>query len=762
MDDAAQHTTSGRTDRASAAAVADGSAMGDRRRRPWLAAPIAGCALAGAGLHASGLAATWPALATLFTAPVAVAALVPACASRGTGSTVAAGLVLSPFAVGGAWIAAALTLGALGLERDPAAFGAGASALALLAAGLGAWFGAARREERTGAGLPTSGRALAAALLLVLGLASAAPWFGGGPRLPAAGAAPDARAAANGNGHLEGAVLDRFLAQAHAARALERGVLPQGDPALAGAPAVERPVAASLRAAWGRTLGLGPFALGAAEALWLVLVVGGAAASFARPRGGGLGVLAPSLAGGAALVGLAAPRLVAAWLPGAWLSGADLPSLTRFAAGDDGALALGLVAAGLALWRAGLLRSPEHESPRPRAAGRWLPAVVLALAALLVPWVGAVGLAVAALASLRGPRPVDRLLPLALAALPGAALAPLPWPAPTTAPGGFAAVGPLLVLAVLAVAWGRGGSSTAASPSARPFPRPSADLRLAAAALVVGAVASSWAGGSAALLALVAAAVPALGLAAAARPGFGALCLVAGLVPMARDLAAGFERGAGPALLGDAGVHRVAARGDRPERVAAAWADAPPPRVFAPTWSPPTDVAERHADDWRALWTYLGTAAELRALDPVLLVEPDAPGPRYGGGARVVLGGGADPIHEGVLLAGIQPYVVRAARPAAHDARPTPGERVDTAAAHLSRSALVAPVHRRRLDALERPVLVPVGPEQRARLRGLEPRLVQLGARELWRRGEVAVFGLPADAFAALPAADGERDGRSP
>ncbi|QDU85711.1 hypothetical protein Pla163_28440 [Planctomycetes bacterium Pla163] len=551
------------------------------------------------------------------------------------------------------------------------------------------------------------------AVALVLAGLAAAPWLGAGP---------------SSTGALDPDLAERFLLAAASTTELAFD-----DPQLANAAPLASRARAHLDGVLGAALHLGPFAAAGFQTLWSVLALGLAGASFVarrRPRARAALATAPLVA----VFGAVAAGAVASQVADPFL---------RAASDHTFAAVLALVVTGLVAWRESAAGDPVQRG--------WLglSAVTFATAFVLDPWIGAVALATAAVASARGPHAVDRLLALVLAAIPALALPLVGWPEPTTAPGGFVAIGPILVLAVAATALVRAPQRSAAERAASHAPSAGDDLRLAAATLAIGSLAASWAGGGAALAALLAsgsvAALTIVGAWPRAQWILVALCAVAAFGP-ARDALAAARA---TTVLEDAGPVRLGVRLDAPDVVRAAWEGEPGPDVYDPHWREPLDSQTQDAADWAALWTTLQRDVALRALDPVLLVDPRAPGPRYAGGAEVSAARGVP--HEGALLANLDLFVVSNTelRDLPSDV-PTAAQRLETVAELLGDDGVIAGVHRRRLEALARPFVVPVGPQQRERVRGLDLRLVQFGCVELVRHGAVSLYGWPAASFDAL------------
>lgn len=577
--------------------------------------------------------------------------------------------------------------------------------------------------------------AAAVSLALLLAVVAASPWFGAGPlgAGPLGAGSPGAGSLGAGlsdSGPPASGALDAELATRFARAAAATSEVRFDDPTLANAAPLANRARAHLEGVIGSALHLGPFAATAFATAWGVFALGLAGALFVARRAG------------SSRARIASAPLVAVF--GAVAAGSFAAPvadpLLRAARSDGFAPVLALVVTGLWAWRDGA-------APGRDARGwRQLSAVALGLAFVLDAWVGALGLAIAAVASARGPHAVDRLLALVLAALPALALPLVGWPVPTTAPGGFVVIGPILVLAVVANAFRRGPG---ASGSAIRTAAQGDELRLVAATLVFGSLAASWAGGGAALAALLAAGtVAALALVVAwprAQWVLVALCAFASLGPARNAL----EAAGTTSLLVDEGPSRLGVRLDAPEVVRAAWDGEPGPAIFDPRWKEPLESQTKDAADWATLWATLRDDAALRALDPVLLVEPGVPGPRYAGGGSLALAHGMPP--EGALLANLDLFVVEDShtRPVPPDL-PSAARRLETVAALLGDDGVVIGMHRRRLEALARPFVIPVGPQQRARVRGLDQRLVQFGCVELARYGDVALYGWPARSFDAL------------
>lgn len=561
----------------------------------------------------------------------------------------------------------------------------------------------------------TPGRALLAVHLLALlaGAGAAAVWLGAGPNFGGLGP------------HVWGT--PRFALVA----AAERALVPL-SPWQAGEALPVPPVLAMLRAALAELVGAGPLALAAGEAAWavgVVLLTAGhlAAAVFRR----GLATLAASV------VGVAAPAGVALVFD---------PTSTRLSA----ALALLDRTSVLALAAVAAL-AHLHGDPARAGTAPWrvLAALCLGLAFLIDPWLGGGALATAALAAATGPGAVVRLLPLALAALPGASVVVAALPPRSVEPGGFVENGAWLVAALVLVPLTARGRSDGA--------RVRELARLVAAATAVAAVASSWAGGAPAraLLELLAGlgAVSACGALASrvdrSRAGLAAALLLVALAASAGSAAVptaarAFElaRGAGPFLDGADG--RLELHRDDPAEVAAAFASRPGPDVYDPHWREPTHVEGLEAGDFAALWSHLARHAPLRAARPVLVVDVARPGVRHAGGVRLSDAGRP---HEAAALAALDLFVDRV-----HPAwRGTPGEHEARVLAATSLFGEEPPgrATRARFEALGRPVLIPIGPAQRAAVRAsarvdVERRLFEFGCAELARFGEVALFVWPA------------------
>jgi|GEM_PF-4419541 len=575
----------------------------------------------------------------------------------------------------------------------------------------------AASTELRGDGPDPFGRTAHDALLgpIVLAVAVALPWLGAGPIVasygPDAPDAPDAvaRSIEPSTGSLPAPLLERFVETSAAARTFGDAPVLGADPWLAGAAFDGAAVAATLRASWGTVLALGPFALGGVEAGLCLLLVGLGAASF------GLGS-ARGLAWGAVFFAPSVPGLFDAD------AGA---SLVRWGSGEARILASAFAFVAACAW----LRGASSGSWRVAAA------VPLAVAFAIDAWIGGVAIAALTLASLFGPRAIDRLLPVLAAAIPGLLVSTPDWPDRSVAAGGFVGLGAVIVACVLVLVVRRTAGDRA---------------RLALATLIVGAVAASWAGGVDANAALFLLASIAVAAAWGTDTVAAYAVVLAGAMAGLPDLVDAVDARADRSLFVDAGPHRVAVRVDPEEVVDAAWAGAPPPTVFDPSWVEPVGVSDPHAHDWAALWANLATDRDLRALDPVLLVLPRAVAPRYAGGVRTDLAVDGARVHEGVLLSGLDAWLAHTGIAADRAVLPPVDDRLETLEALLDDDALVGPVHRRRLDASPRPFVVPVGPEQRDRVRALERRLLELGGTELWRRGEVALFGLPRAAFAAI------------
>jgi hypothetical protein len=556
--------------------------------------------------------------------------------------------------------------------------------------------------------------ALRSALVVALALAglAAAPWVGAGPTTAGA--------------------LDHDLAERFVLAAASTTELDFDDPLLANVAPLAPRAPAHLDGVLGEALFLGPFAASAFQTLWSVFALGLAGALFVvrrRPAARAAVATAPLVA------------VFGAVAAGAVTSPVADPML-RAASDHTFAPVLALLVTGLWTWR--------ESAAGARVDRGWLglSGVAFALAFALDSWIGALALALAAVASARGPHAIDRLLALVLAAIPALALPLVGWPEPTTAPGGFAAIGPILVLATVATALRRGSRPARAQRADSGALVVGDDLRLAAATLVSGSLAASWAGGGAALAALLACGTVAALVLVRAWPRaqwiLVALCAVAAVGPARDALAAARST----SVLVDAGPLRLGVRLDAPDVVRAAWDGEPGPGVFDPRWKEPLDSQTKDASDWAALWNMLQNDAALRALDPILLVAPGAPGPRYGRGASVSTARAAP--HEGALLANLDLFVVAdtPTRDVSSDV-PSAAQRLETVAELLGDDGVIAPVHRRRLEALARPFVVPVGPQQRARVRGLDRRLVQFGCIELVRCGEVSLYGWPASSFDA-------------
>lgn len=605
-----------------------------------------------------------------------------------------------------------------------------AAAVALLGVALVGWFGRPRArsvptelpgEEPE----PFGGSRSDAFAAAVFAVAVVLPWFGAGPLGSSFDDAPEPGEASAGT--LSQPLLERFVETAAAARALEaashdggaQGAIgfTAGDPWFAGAASTD--VAAILRASWGEVLAIGPFGLGGVEAYLCFLLVALGATSFGLANGRGFAWVA-------VILGVSVPNLIEAG------SGA---SLLRWGSGEARILASALAFVAAGAWLRGATNG----------AWRIATALPLAVAFAVDGWVAGAVLAALALASLVATAPIDRLIPLLVAAIPGLLVNAPDWPQRGTEASGFVGLGALIVVCALALVLRRRGDDR---------------TRLALSLLVVGAAAASWAGGTEANAVLFLFASIAIAAAYDALSWGALLVGLFGLWASSDDLAQVKDASDRPSLFVDAGPQRIAVRVDPRATIDAAYAGAPPPSVYDPRWSDPTDVAEPHAMDWVALWTHLSTDEGLRALEPILLLLPHENAPRYAGGERVVLERDGRPVHEGVLLAGLDAWLAQStdggAGPGAAptSGEPTPDQRAQTLEALFESPSLVGPVHRRRLEASPRPFVVPVGPEQRQRLRALERRLVELGGVELWREGEVALFGLPRSAFPVPPLPD--------
>jgi len=502
----------------------------------------------------------------------------------------------------------------------------------------------------------------------------------------------------------------------------------------AGAELPAPPVLAQARAALGRVLDVGPFALAASEAAWAAFVALLALLHLAAkcfPRG------AVVLASVCAAVG--APAGVARLVD----SASDLVGARIAFLAPSSCVALALV--GL---YAHLSGSAHH--PRPFA---WRAVAATSFAAVFLAdvWIGGAFLAAAVVSACASRAAVERVLVLAVAALPGAlvslgALRAAP-------PRALDATGPLATLAwfaaalVLVFVARRAGRANTHAVELAKF--------VAASALVLAAVVA-WRG--VAVHALVGwlavpaalASVGALGL-LVRRSMFGVVAGVAVLGVLALGahglrptLTHGFDLRHGAAPVVDAGVLQLAPRRDDPERVASAWSGAPPPNIIDPRWRPPLDVESLEAADMADLWHLLATDERVRALQPVLLVDVVRPGVRWAGGAALTFDGR---MHEAAYLAALDLFVDRP-----HAAWRGNGEEHDarTLVAHsIFDEEGPGRAARSRFEALGRPVLLVIGPAQRSAARAaanvdLERRLIEFGCAPARTCGAVTLFVWPA------------------
>jgi hypothetical protein len=502
----------------------------------------------------------------------------------------------------------------------------------------------------------------------------------------------------------------------------------------AGAELPAPPILAQARAALGRVLDVGPFALAASESAWAAFVALLALLHLAAkclPRG--FAVVASVFAAIGAPAG--ALRLVD--------SASDLVGARIAFLDQSSCVALALV--GLFAHVSG---SAHHNRP---SAWRVVAAVCFAAAFLADVWIGGAFLAAALVSACASRAAVERVLVLVVAALPGALvslgnlrgappraldaaplLATLPW---------FAAA---LVLVFVARRTGR--ANTHAVELAK----------FVAASALVAAVGAWWRGAAAhtivGWLALPAtlASVGALAL-LVRRSKFGvfASVAVAGVLALSAHgpyptLTRGLELGRGTAPVVDAGVLQLAPRRDDPERVAQAWSGAPPPNVFDAGWRPPIDVESLEAADMADTWRLLATDERVRALRPVLLVDVARPGVRWAGGAVLTFDGR---MHEAAYLAALDLFVDRP-----HAAWRGNGEE------HVARTLVAhsffgeegpGRAARSHLEALGRPVLLVIGPAQRSAARAaanvdLERRLIEFGCAPVRTCGAVTLFVWPA------------------
>ncbi|MEZ5978928.1 MAG: hypothetical protein R3F34_11985 [Planctomycetota bacterium] len=515
--------------------------------------------------------------------------------------------------------------------------------------------------------------------------------------------------------------------------AARRG-LPPTSPFEAGAglPGLEAVHVA--RAAWCELGGLGPRAEAAAEAsvfLFVLALAGAYLAAAVGRRGAG------SLAG--ALVAGLAPFVL----------GVDPGVL----AGTSAAF-VGLVAS----WH-GAGTGAEGEGRGP-LGWRLVAAFSLGCALLLAPAAGSAGLVVAVLAAIAGPAAVDRILPLLVAAVPGA------WNlaeelAETEATGPPAPVfGVRLAAAFVLVA--------AACALLVPRERRARALVLVfvvAAAISGAALAATLPESHGHAVFALDATFGAVLLAAALGAGTekraatldvrrvaSALALVAlvGACVVAAHprLDAAIERARRPSALVDVGPGRVAPIEDSAERIAQAFAGAPPETVYDPRWKEPRDVESPDGPERADVLRFLAEDGRVRRADPVVVVDPTATTPRYGRGVELR---DARLPHEVSAIAQLDVYVDRIR---AGSAPPTPehAERTAAVSALLRDDQFLTPVMRRGFTSLGRPVVLVVG----ARERRLSHRVrvdrapEELGFVRARSFGDTVLYAWPAEFAAEL------------
>lgn len=497
------------------------------------------------------------------------------------------------------------------------------------------------------------------------------------------------------------------------------------------------PVFAQARAALARVLDVGPLALASAEAAWAMFTLLLALAHVAArcfPRGVAVFV--------GVCAAFAAPAGVASVV-------APVAAITRDALGGRIAFLDQTSAAALAL--VGLyahLAGAAHVA-RP-GAWRAVAGVCLGTAFLADVWIGGAFLGAALVAACTNRAALERALVLAAAALPGA-LVTL---------GSLRGVPPRALEATdVAYAAGWFAAALVFVFVARRSQRANADAvelaKFVGASALLAAALVAWLGAAAHAIVgwlVLPAALATVGAFAlfVRRSALGVLAgagLVAVLAVSAHGLFPTVTRGnelvRGAAPVVDAGTLCLAPRRDTPERVAEAWAGAPPPNVIDPRWREPFDVEEPLAADFAAAWHWLATDAAVQAQRPVLLVDISRPNVRWAGGLRLTFDGQA---HEAAYLANLDLFVDRW-----HRAWRGKGE-------EYSARTLVAysffdddgpgRAARARLEALGRPVLFVVGPAQRGWVQrsanvDVERRLIEFGCAPVRTCGEVSLFVWP-------------------